>query len=124
MTSIPHAATSEARLEQLLSEPTTGVVDALSRVGGDIIVLGAGGKMGPSLARLLARRAGLAEVSAVDFPMWMDGRIPDEIDYNWQPPVAKAVLLLMGSGHLTLLRQLAIDSPDFCLVDTGEVLGS
>jgi hypothetical protein len=32
------------------------------------------------------------------------------------------VLLLIGSGHLTLLRQLAIDSPDFCLVDTGQVL--
>lgn len=156
----------------------------------------------------LARRAGLPEVSAVDFPMWMDGRIPDEIDYDWKPPVpaagkptaaepnpeqdllrrstvveyiqhlnsaeymlkdhagymsllradttsnapftqsntllnwykrnfriftnlyrisrpgGKRILLLIGSGHLSILRQLAIDSADFCLVDTGVLLGS
>jgi hypothetical protein len=155
----------------------------------------------------LARRAGLTEVSAVDFPMWMDGRIPDEIDYNWTPPASskqepatkaapnpeeellrqstvleyirhlnspeymakdhavymsllrvdtssnapfaqtntltnwykrnfriftnlyrvsrpgeQRILLLIGAGHLTILRQLAIDSPDFCLADIGAVL--
>lgn len=155
----------------------------------------------------LARRVGLTEVSAVDYPMWMDGRVPDEIEYNWRPPAVEGsaagskataspeeellrrstvleyirhlnsdeymrtdhavymkflradttsnspfaqtnqltnwykrnfriftnlyrisgpgperVLLLIGSGHLKILRQLAIDSPDFCLVDTGLVL--
>ncbi len=43
-------------LEARLSEPTAGVVRALGSLQGDIIVLGAGGKMGPSLARM-ARRA-------------------------------------------------------------------
>jgi nucleoside-diphosphate-sugar epimerase len=43
-------------LDDTLSAPTPGVIDALRRVPGDIIVLGAGGKMGPSLARM-ARRA-------------------------------------------------------------------
>jgi nucleoside-diphosphate-sugar epimerase len=43
-------------LEDRLSEPTPGVVDALARLDGDLMVLGAGGKMGPSLARM-ARRA-------------------------------------------------------------------
>ena len=28
------------------------------------------------------------------------------------------ILLLIGSGHNAILRQLAIDSGDFCLVDT------
>ena len=43
-------------LEDNLSEPTRGVIETLSKVDGDIIVLGAGGKMGPTLARM-ARRA-------------------------------------------------------------------
>jgi len=47
---------SEDELERLLSEPTPGVLEALRRTEGDIIVLGAGGKMGPTLARM-ARRA-------------------------------------------------------------------
>ena len=44
-----------ATLETTLSEPTPAVVDALSTVAGDIVVLGAGGKMGPSLCRLAHR---------------------------------------------------------------------
>jgi nucleoside-diphosphate-sugar epimerase len=46
-------------LEDALSEPTPGVVESLGRLKGDIVVLGAGGKMGPSLARM-ARRASVA----------------------------------------------------------------
>lgn len=43
-------------LEDRLSEPTPGAIEALARLDGDLMVLGAGGKMGPSLARM-ARRA-------------------------------------------------------------------
>ncbi|HEY7314189.1 MAG TPA: NAD-dependent epimerase/dehydratase family protein [Gemmataceae bacterium] len=43
-------------LEDRLSEPTPGVIEILARLDGDLMVLGAGGKMGPSLARM-ARRA-------------------------------------------------------------------
>lgn len=42
-------------LEERLSQPTPGVVQALGSLAGDIIVLGAGGKMGPSLARMAKR---------------------------------------------------------------------
>jgi nucleoside-diphosphate-sugar epimerase len=42
-------------LEDLLSEPTPGVIAVLHRLDGDIIVLGAGGKMGPTLARMAKR---------------------------------------------------------------------
>ena len=46
---------TEAELEELLSEPTNDVVEALARIEGDILILGAAGKMGPSLARLAVR---------------------------------------------------------------------
>ena len=52
-----HAAAprSEEELDALLSAPRGATVAALARVPGDIIVLGAGGKMGPTLARMAAR---------------------------------------------------------------------
>jgi nucleoside-diphosphate-sugar epimerase len=45
----------EAALERELSEPTPETVAAAARWTGDLVVLGAGGKMGPNLARLAAR---------------------------------------------------------------------
>jgi nucleoside-diphosphate-sugar epimerase len=50
-------------LETLLSEPTASVVETWSRLEGDILLLGAGGKMGPTLARM-AKRASLAAGSS------------------------------------------------------------
>lgn len=49
------APATEAELEDALSRPTAGLLDSLRRIQGDTIVLGAGGKMGPSLARMLRR---------------------------------------------------------------------
>src|SRR5256884_1406691 len=48
------------QLEQRLSEPTERVVEAMRRLPGDIILLGAGGKIGPSLARMARRASDLA----------------------------------------------------------------
>lgn len=42
-------------LEDELSLPTEGVLETLRRVDGDVMVLGAGGKMGPTLARMVRR---------------------------------------------------------------------
>jgi nucleoside-diphosphate-sugar epimerase len=47
---------TEDQLEDRLSEPTAGVVEKLRGLPGAIAVLGVGGKMGPTLARM-ARRA-------------------------------------------------------------------
>lgn len=46
---------SEAELEDRLSEPAEFDVAAMRALKGDIMILGAGGKMGPSLARLARR---------------------------------------------------------------------
>ena len=47
-------------LEDLLSEPTPLAVETLTRLDGDIIFLGVGGKMGPTLARMAKRASDLA----------------------------------------------------------------
>ena len=49
---------NEAELDDLLSAPRRETVAALAACPGDIVVLGAGGKMGPTLARMAARAAG------------------------------------------------------------------
>lgn len=49
-------------LENALSEPTPGVVDTLGRLDGDIILLGAAGKMGPTLAKMTKRASDAAGV--------------------------------------------------------------
>ena len=55
----------EAGLEDLLSEPSEATKRALARLDGDIAVLGAGGKMGPTLAIMLRKAAGDKEIYAV-----------------------------------------------------------
>jgi nucleoside-diphosphate-sugar epimerase len=52
----PNLLATVEELEERLSEPTPGVIETLGRLEGDLLLLGAGGKMGPSLARM-ARRA-------------------------------------------------------------------
>jgi nucleoside-diphosphate-sugar epimerase len=52
-----HAPRTESELEELLSRPTPGVIGALEACPGDIAVLGAGGKMGPSVVRMVRRAA-------------------------------------------------------------------
>ena len=44
-----------AQLEESLSRPSACAVNALRTLTGDLVVLGAGGKMGPSLARMAQR---------------------------------------------------------------------
>jgi nucleoside-diphosphate-sugar epimerase len=51
----PAAPRSDEELDDLLSAPSPATVDALARCPGDVIVLGAGGKMGPTLTRMLRR---------------------------------------------------------------------
>jgi nucleoside-diphosphate-sugar epimerase len=60
---LPAAIADVAALETLLSEPTRHAVDTLQRLPGDIVVLGAAGKMGPTLARMARRATDLAGAS-------------------------------------------------------------
>lgn len=53
----PSLFADEAALEEFMTRPSRALVESLARLDGDIMVLGVGGKMGPTLARLAKRAA-------------------------------------------------------------------
>lgn len=52
---LPEHVETESQLEDLLAEPSDADVECAARLGGDVLIVGAGGKMGPSLARRVHR---------------------------------------------------------------------
>jgi nucleoside-diphosphate-sugar epimerase len=54
---VPERIQSEAELEDVLAEPSAADLAAVGRLDGDVLVIGASGKMGPSLVRRIHRAA-------------------------------------------------------------------
>lgn len=54
---------NEEILNEMLTTPSQGLIDDIAKMEGDIMVLGAGGKMGPDICILAARAAKAAGVS-------------------------------------------------------------
>lgn len=52
---LPERINSDAELEDILAEPSDSDLEYVSRLRGDVLILGASGKMGPSLARRIHR---------------------------------------------------------------------
>lgn len=106
--------TSEAELEDLLARPTPLAQHAMRQMQGDLLLLGAGGKMGPSLARLARRAAnaaGRSDLRIIAVSRYSDPAIPqrlqaegiqtlagDLLDENFrrQLPQVENVLFLFG----------------------------
>ncbi|MCC5877255.1 MAG: epimerase [Candidatus Sumerlaeia bacterium] len=59
---LPDVVESEFMLDEVLTRPSTALVEMMARLDGDIMILGAGGKMGPSLAILAKRASAMARV--------------------------------------------------------------
>jgi len=57
---LPATIRDVAELEELLSRPPVELIETLRRIPGDILALGVGGKMGPTLARMARRAADAA----------------------------------------------------------------
>ncbi len=53
----PGEFSDEAALDEFMSRPSQALINDLAALDGDIMVLGVGGKMGPTLARLAKRAA-------------------------------------------------------------------
>ncbi len=80
---------SEEKLDALLTDPSQALICDMKRINGDIMVLGAGGKMGPSLC-LLAKKA--AEAAGIKKRVIAVSRFTDPI----------AVALLENNGIETI----------------------
>jgi nucleoside-diphosphate-sugar epimerase len=70
-----------SELEERLSRPSDAMVSAMKAIDGDILILGAGGKMGPSLAKLARRAADLAGIPRriVAVSRFTNGHLPAEL---------------------------------------------
>lgn len=67
--------TSEAELEAALCRPSPELIEDIASHSGDLLILGAGGKMGPTLATLARRafnEAGRAEDQIITVSRWSD----------------------------------------------------
>jgi nucleoside-diphosphate-sugar epimerase len=97
---------TEAQLEERLARPSAGLVEDLGKLDGDLLVLGAGGKLGPSLVRLAlnavhgSRRViavsrfsepGLAESLAADGAVVVPADIADDEALRNLPDAANVV---------------------------------
>lgn len=62
MKNYPDTINSVEELNEILSRPTSALVEFMRNLDGDIMILGAGGKIGPSLVRKALRAIEAAEV--------------------------------------------------------------
>ena len=71
-------------LEDNLSNPTSGVVETLGRLDSDVLILGAGGKMGPSLSRMVRRGMDQAGVNrrVIGVSRFSSDKIRQQLE-NW-----------------------------------------
>lgn len=130
------APRSEEELEELLSRPLPAVVEALGSLSGDLVVLGGGGKVGPTLA-MMAQRA-LTEAGSshrvVSVSRWSDADVERRLgdagvrtvsadlgdpDAWASLPEAGAVAYLLGhkfgsAGNPSLTWWLNAVVPGFC----------
>ena len=72
---------NQAELEERLSRPSKADAAALASMDGDLLILGAGGKMGPSLAKLARRAADKAGVNkrVIAVARFSDANLPSEL---------------------------------------------
>lgn len=78
------APVDDRALEERLSRPTPGVVEAVRGIAGDVMVLGAGGKMGPSLAVMVRRALDVAGRSdrVIAVSRFSDHAVQDRLHAN------------------------------------------
>jgi nucleoside-diphosphate-sugar epimerase len=99
---LPERIDSTEHLDDLLSEPTPYAIETLARLDGDLLLLGVGGKMGPTLARM-ARRAfdqagvrrrviGVARFSEPRVEGWLQGHGVETIRCDLLNPAELAAL--------------------------------
>ena len=93
---------TESELEEILSRPDDKTAEAMAALEGDLLILGAGGKMGPSLARLARRSCELAGVRKriVAVARFTNSRLPAELGAAGIETIACDLLDREALAHL------------------------
>src|SRR2546428_6490536 len=97
MASTVNPPTPESELDDRLSQPTPGLIEDLANLPGDILILGVGGKMGPTLARQARRAAdeadgGRGARKIVGVSRFSTPGLPDQL-HDWGVETASCDLL-------------------------------
>ena len=97
-------------LDEALSRPTTGVLETLRRVPGDIIVLGAGGKMGPTLAVMVRRgfdMIGMPERRVFAVSRFSSSTVRESLQRSGVTTISAVCLMPMDASICTCARASA-----------------
>lgn len=89
-TGLPERFDDVAALEDFMTTPSAALIEELGGLDGDIAVLGAGGKMGPTLARLAHRAAPGKKVYAV--ARFSDPAVRKDLDAHGVSTIAADLL--------------------------------
>jgi nucleoside-diphosphate-sugar epimerase len=78
------------QLEERMSRPTEADIVAMRDIEGDILILGVGGKMGPTLAQLIRRSADAAgkKIRVMGVARFSDRGLPDTLRSQGIEPIA------------------------------------
>ena len=104
---LPETIVDIAALDELLCRPSQALIDDLARVGGDVMILGVGGKMGPTLAGLAKaalperRIIGVARFSEDGVEDWLKARgietihcdLLDEVEIRSLPQISNIIFM-------------------------------
>lgn len=105
-----HVPADERELEDRLSTPSDALCAELATLDGDVVILGAGGKMGPTLSRMARRAldaAGRRDVTVHAVSRWSDTAVRARLD---------------GAGVATVGADLADPSALEALPDAANVV--
>jgi len=90
MEQLPDSFKDEVELEEFMTRPSEALISDMKKLDGDIMVLGVGGKMGPTLARLAKRAA--PEKRVIGVARFSDPEVPEKLQ-EWGIETVKADLL-------------------------------
>jgi nucleoside-diphosphate-sugar epimerase len=78
------------QLEERMSRPSEADIAAMREINGDVIILGVGGKMGPTLAQLIRRSADAAgrKLRVIGVARFTDRTMPDALRARGIEPIA------------------------------------
>jgi nucleoside-diphosphate-sugar epimerase len=105
---LPETIVDIAALDELLCRPSQALIDDLARVSGDVMILGVGGKMGPTLAGLAKaalperRIIGVARFSEDGVEDWLKARgietihcdLLDEVEIRSLPQISNIIFMV------------------------------